>query len=201
MSGRKTGSALATWGLIVLLAAGSGCGPAVFGGAVTSAYMVETDGRAAGRMLDDSTITAKINFDLINDGAVKVMDIDVDTQDGVVMLSGVVATEWEMERAIEVASRVAGVKEVKNNLQIGSRSFKQAVSDKMLGGNIKTSLVKERNLKSLNIDVDVYNGVVTLTGVVVAQEEKDRAIEIARTTHGTVRVVDNIIVKERKKQE
>ena len=50
-------------------------------------------------------------------------------------------------------------------------------------------------MRSLNIDVDVYLGVVTLTGVVSSRYQKDRAIQISRSTGGTVKVIDNLKVR------
>ena len=53
----------------------------------------------------------------------------------------------------------------------------------------------EPEIRSLNIDVDVHKGIVTLTGIVGDRYQKKRAMEIARATEGTQRVVDNLKVK------
>jgi osmotically-inducible protein OsmY len=50
-------------------------------------------------------------------------------------------------------------------------------------------------VRSLNIDVDVYLGVVTLSGIVSTKYQKDRAIQISRATDGTVKVIDNLKVQ------
>ena len=65
----------------------------------------------------------------------------------------------------------------------------------MIGSKIKAKLIGEPGIRSLNIDVDVNKGVVTLTGIVKFKYQKERAIEIARSTSGTINVVDNIRVK------
>ena len=46
------------------------------------------------------------------------MDISVSTEDGVVALSGTVKNRGQRNKAAQVASRVEGVKKVKNELQI-----------------------------------------------------------------------------------
>lgn len=187
---------LAYCGVGLLLVIGSGCAPAIFGGAATGAYVLEGDERSAGQMWGDSSITAKINMEMANDAAVKARNIDVDTIDGRVLLTGMVDSEWEAERAVEIARKIPGVKEVKNNLQIGSRSFTQVLADKVIFTKIRNMLIQEPKFRSFNIDVDVYNGVVTLSGAVASQDQKDRVIEIAQATRGTVSIVDNIFVKE-----
>ena len=88
-----------------------------------------------------------------------------------------------------------GVKSVTNNLQIGERSYGNIWDDNLIGNKIKAKLIAEPEVRSLNIDVDVYLGVVTLTGVVSSNYQKERAIHLSRSTEGTVKVVDNLKVQ------
>jgi hyperosmotically inducible protein len=179
---------------LLLLFTVTGCAPAVIGAGATGAYKAGTDERSVGRMWDDSAITTKINAELLKDPLTKARKIDVDTLQGEVILTGVVETQEASKRAVEIARQVPGVKRVKNNLQVGSKSFGQAIDDKVIGSKIKGKLLKEPGIRSLNIDVDVHNGVVSLTGTVDSQHQKARVMEIASTTSGTVNVIDNIKV-------
>jgi hyperosmotically inducible protein len=179
---------------VILLVTAAGCAPALVGAGAAGGYKVATDERGVGGVWDDATITAKVKNALGENPEVKARKIDVDTVEGAVILTGVVETEEEVRKAVEVAQGVPGVKEVKNNLQVGSRSWGQAFDDKVIGGKVKAKLIKEPGIRSLNIDVDVNKGVVTLTGMVGYQHQKDRVMEIARTTSGVIEVVDNIKV-------
>ena len=145
-----------------------------------------------GRMMDDSTITTRINHEMVKDDIVKARQIDIDTIGGHVTLTGAVATPEESTRASQIAHRVPGVKSVSNNIQIGERSFGNIWDDNVISNKIKGKLISEPEVRSLNIDVDVYLGVVTLTGVVGSQYEKERAIALSRGTDGTVKVIDNL---------
>lgn len=147
------------------------------------------------RMLDDSTITTRINHEMVKDDLVKARQIDVDTIGGHVTLTGVVATRKESTRATQIAHRVPGVKSVTNNLQIGERSFGHIWDDNLIGNRIKAKLIAEPEVRSLNIDVDVYLGVVTLSGIVSSHYQKDRAIALSRGTDGTIKVIDNLKVQ------
>ncbi len=147
------------------------------------------------RMLDDSTITTRINHEMVKDDIVKARQIDVDTIGGHVTLTGAVATREESARVSQIAHRVPGVKSVSNYLQIGKRSFGNIWDDNVISNKIKAKLIGEPEVRSLNIDVDVYLGVVTLTGVVGSRYQKQRAIEISRSTDGTVKVIDNLKVR------
>jgi hyperosmotically inducible protein len=182
--------------ILVLLPALSGCTAALVGGGAAGGYAVGTDERPVDRMVDDSTISSHIKNEMIKDATVKARQIDVDTVGGHVTLTGVVETKTEVRRAIEISKGVQGVKSVNNNLQVGTKSWTEVVSDKYLVSKIKSKLIVEPEMRSLNIDVDVHKGVVTLTGIVESRIQKKRALEIARTTENTVRVVDNLQVRK-----
>jgi hyperosmotically inducible protein len=178
--------------MLTMLVTMSGCTAAIVAGGATGGYAVATDERPVERMVDDSTITSRINNEMIQDSTVKARKIDVDTVGGHVTLTGVVETKNEAQRAVEIAKGAHGVKSVKDNLQIGEKSWKEVFNDKLLVSKIKSKLIVEPEIRSLNIDVDVHKGVVTLTGVVDSRYQKIRAIDIARTTNGARKVVDNL---------
>ena len=182
--------------MLILLLTMGGCTAALVGGGAAGGYAVGTDERPVDRMVDDSTITSHIKNEMIKDDIVKARKIDIDTVSGHVTLTGVVETTSESRRAIEIVEGVQGVKSVRNNLQIGKKTWTEAVNDKYLVSKIKSKLIVEPEIRSLNIDVDVHKGVVTLTGVVESRDQKNRALEIARTTGDTVRVVDNLQVRK-----
>ena len=148
-----------------------------------------------GRMIDDSTITTRINHEMVKDDIVKARQIDIDTIGGHVTLTGAVTTREESARASQIAHRVPGVKSVSNNIQIGERSFGIIWDDNVISNKIKAKLISEPEVRSLNIDVDVYLGVVTLSGIVSSHYQKDRAIALSRGTDGTIKVIDNLKVQ------
>ena len=174
----------------------TGCAAALIGGAAGGGYAVATDERQTSRMVDDSTITTRINKAMVKDDLVKAHQVDVDTVGGDVTLTGVVKTRQESRRAVQIARQEAGVKSVRDNLQIGEKTWGESFNDKWLVSKIKSKLVAEPEIRSLNIDVDVHKGVVTLTGVVGDSYQKKRAMEVAKATEGTRKVVDNLKVNK-----
>jgi hyperosmotically inducible periplasmic protein len=72
----------------------------------------------AGNFLDDAWITAKIKTLLLKDAGVKGLDVNVETHQGAVQLSGWVKTPDLIARAEKIALGVEGVKGVRNDLQI-----------------------------------------------------------------------------------
>lgn len=182
---------------ILFLLIGTGCTPFLIGAGAAGGYKVGTDKRSVGQMWDDGTITAKVKTVLLSDRVTKAYKIDVDTVEKVVTLTGVVTTDFEAKRAAAIAEKVPYVKEVRNFLQIGKKTFGESFDDRVLGTKIKVRLIGAKGIRSLNIDVDVHRSEVTLTGVVATDSQKERVLKIARTTEGTVKVIDNIRVKKR----
>jgi hyperosmotically inducible protein len=75
--------------------------------------------RSAGQVIDDALITTKIKSSFAADPQVSALAIDVDTVDGVVSLTGVVESEAQRQRAIQLAQGMDGVKRVDgNNLRV-----------------------------------------------------------------------------------
>jgi len=71
---------------------------------------------STGEYIDDSAITAKVKADLLADDILKGFQVSVETYKGIVQLSGFVDTQATKDRASSIVSKVAGVKEVKNNI-------------------------------------------------------------------------------------
>ena len=73
---------------------------------------------STGGYVDNTVITAKVKSAILQDPALKVMQIKVITYDDVVQLSGFVDTAGMKAHAGTVASQVAGVSSVRNDLVV-----------------------------------------------------------------------------------
>ena len=80
-----------------------------------------TTGKTAGQTMNDASISTAVQTKLTSDRLSNFPRIDVDTERGVVSLTGVVETEALRTRAERLAQQVNGVVKVKNNLQIQNR--------------------------------------------------------------------------------
>jgi osmotically-inducible protein OsmY len=71
---------------------------------------------STGEYVDDSVLTSKVKAAILDEATLKTLQINVETFKGVVQLSGFVDSVEHVARAGEVAARIQGVKEVKNDL-------------------------------------------------------------------------------------
>jgi len=94
-----------TWSMLVALA-------------LVSTMLTIACGKTIGETIDDATVTTRVKTALINEPNVAAGSIDVDTFKGVVTLSGRVKSNEEATRAVELARRTTGVKDVKSTLQV-----------------------------------------------------------------------------------
>ena len=70
----------------------------------------------------------------------------------------------------------------------------ETIDDTTITTRVKTAMLNDEKVGGLRIDVDTFKGVVTLSGRVKSQAEKDQAIAIARRTDGVVDVKDALQV-------
>ena len=92
--------------------------------AAFTAHAEDPAKRSTGEYLDDKIVTAEVKAALLKDPEVKGLQVNVETYDGVVQLSGFVDNPEQIPKAAEVAKSVKGVKSVKNDLHVRSHTGK-----------------------------------------------------------------------------
>ena len=78
-------------------------------------------GQTMGEQIDDSYITSAVKTNLATDKLVSLTRVEVETNNGVVYLTGQVQTAEQRSHAGSVASKTKGDKRVVNNLQVINR--------------------------------------------------------------------------------
>jgi osmotically-inducible protein OsmY len=71
-----------------------------------------------GKVVSDSVITTKVKADLFKEPELSAMAIHVETEKGVVMLSGFVDSKADAEKAVRLAKSVEGVTQVKSAIKV-----------------------------------------------------------------------------------
>jgi BON domain len=69
---------------------------------------------------------------------------------------------------------------------------KDALANGSVTAKIKSKMALDDLVKARNIDVDTNGSVVTLTGVVRSQAERQRAVQLAKETEGVTSVIDHL---------
>jgi hyperosmotically inducible protein len=166
---------------------------------INPATALAQDRDVGGTRADDAAVTARVKAVLIEDEDIQGRQIQVETRNGVVQLSGFVDSVLAQEAALKTARSVPGVREVRNDLDLreNERSASQAAKDGVIEAKVKAEIAKDEGLASADdVNVEVDGGIVQLSGFVPSLEEKNRARDIASGVRG-VRDVRNNIALER----
>ena len=83
----------------------------------------ERAGQSTGQYIDDATLTTKVKVALLTDNLLSAFEVKVNTQSGIVTLSGEVDKPETIQRAIKLTSASPGVKAINTHLMVKVASF------------------------------------------------------------------------------
>lgn len=99
--------------LIAAIALGTGTAFA------TMAYAADDKPKqSVGEYASDTAVTTKVKAAIVAEKELSALDVAVETNNGVVTLTGTVGTGAQADKAAMVTRGVEGVKQVKNNLKV-----------------------------------------------------------------------------------
>jgi osmotically-inducible protein OsmY len=76
-----------------------------------------------------------------------------------------------------------------------TRSTGQVIDDSTITTKVKSALIADPEVKGTQMQVEVYRGVVQLSGFVDRPADAQRAVAVARNVEGVQEVRNNLIVK------
>ena len=164
----------------------------------TAGAKIDSSVNKVSNYMGDSAVTAKVKSALVDDDAIKSTDISVDTTNGVVTLSGFVASQAEADKAVAAAKKVEGVKSVSDKLHVRDakeHSAKAYAGDTATTGEVKAKLLADDIVPSRNVKVITTEGVVQLTGTVENKAQSDRAESVAKAVDGVKSVKNDLQIK------
>jgi osmotically-inducible protein OsmY len=177
-------------GMLTLLPALGACTAIIIGGAAVTTIIIANDERSLGAIIDDTSIEIKVASALKdNAGLSEQSYISATSTNGIVLLIGTAPSMAHKDTAGRLAKSVYGVRQVVNQVEIGSKpGTAQISSDAYLASKVKTLLYSAEKMDATRINVAVSNDTVYLMGL-VSQTEADQATAVARKVGGVKRVV------------
>lgn len=146
--------------------------------------------RTAGTVMDDQLIEsrAKVNIENSHE-ALKKAKIDVNSFNGIVLLTGQVESEDLKALASSSIQDLRKVRKVHNELRIaGPTSLIARTNDAWLTTKIKSLMAASKEVSANRIKVVTENGVVFLMGLLTTHEA-DAATRVARSAYGVQKIV------------
>ncbi len=159
--------------------------------AVAVGFMVLSVLPIAAQEATDTEITSAVNTEMRIDNAVSANNIDVSTTDGVVTLSGTVNSILAKERAQALAEATAGVRAIVNRVEVEPTTPR---SDAELKQAVSNAWLFDPATSDYQLEAEVDDGVVTITGTVTSYAEKDLAATVAKGVRGVTDVINEVDV-------
>ena len=126
-------------------------------------------------------------------------DIAIESKEGSVTLTGIVAENFHKSLAQETVAGLPGVKKVDNRLEVKGAA-PTANSDAWLRDKVKMTLLFHRSVRASTTEVDVKDGVVTLRGDAASQAQKELTAEYAKDVEGVKGVINDMTVTKSAKK-
>ena len=189
------------FGILMILAlpfALGGCPAAIVGGlaAAGGAGYAANQERGVGGSVDDFTIKTNIQSAWIHANPVMQADLNVTVYEGRTLLTGMAPTPEVKGQAKEIASRVPGVRAVYDEVEVGPpEGAWQGTKDAWITSRLRTELVFNASIRSVNYTIETVNKSVYLIGSARSQTELDEATTMARNTPDVKRVVSYVDIR------
>jgi len=186
---------------VVVLIAGiglalGGCAPFVVG-AGASAGVAAAQERGFQGAMNDTEIRLNINDLWLKESLSLYSEVNLQVQEGKVLLTGNVPDPETRLNAVRLAWQVNGVREVINEIEVKDKSsLSDSAQDIWISTQLKAKLLVDSEVSSINYSIETVNQVVYLMGVAQSQAELDRVIGHAKNISYVRRVVNYVRIKD-----
>ncbi|MFV9875141.1 MAG: BON domain-containing protein [Rickettsiales endosymbiont of Dermacentor nuttalli] len=176
------------------------CAPAVIG-ATAATGLVLSQEKTVGKTVDDATIWTRIKSNFLHKNFDHMfIGVDVKVDEGRVLLTGYVPDVKTRMEAVKIVWSQEGVKEVMDEIQISSKNDKLTLKeyslDTWITTQLKTKLLVEKNIRSVNYNIETIEGIIYLLGIAQNKEELDKVTYLASTIPNVKKVMSFVRLKD-----
>lgn len=150
--------------------------------------------------VNDALMVSEIKVKIMANDVTRSININVDSDNGMVTLRGTAPTDEAKQKAAEIALSVDGTTSVVNELMVGDSSSNpqtltakakkagedtgEKFSDGWITTQVKSRLLADDEVKGMDINVSTRNGEVILAGLVPSREMHDKVVLITHRVEG-----------------
>jgi osmotically-inducible protein OsmY len=189
-------SLLAFFALAALIPALSGCLSTAIG-AASAVGVAGTSEKGVVGAVDDTVIRATINSLWMDYNIDMWRTLGLDIYEGRVLVTGKVEKAEHRVEAVKLCWRAEGVKEVINEVKVTEEGHLGTYTrDVWISTQLRSRLVFDKHVMSVNYSVDTVDQVVYLMGIARDQNELDKVINHARSLSYVKQVVNYVILRD-----
>ncbi|MCB1532960.1 MAG: BON domain-containing protein [Alphaproteobacteria bacterium] len=145
------------------------------------------------RAANDLRIQALINEAWFNYDVEAFTKLDMTVNQGRVLLTGIVQNPEHRVEAVRLAWQPKGVTQVINEIRVAeSEGIIGYARDAWISGRLRASITFDKEIESVNYNIDTVQGTIYLMGVAKSQAELNLVVEKARTIPDVRQVVSYV---------
>jgi osmotically-inducible protein OsmY len=175
----------------------SGCGLGMAAGAGAAVGTAAVSEGGIGGTAKDIAIQAQINELWFSHDIEMFRKLDLTVNQGRVLITGIVQDPEHRVEAVRLAWQPSGVTQVINEIRVAEEGggVMGFARDTWITTQIRTKITFDRDILSINYNIETVQGTVYLMGVAQSQRELNRVIETARTVADVKQVVSYVKVR------
>lgn len=149
----------------------------------------------------DALLRDKVKSALMFHRSVNAENTEVEVNDGIVTLQGIVTSYAQKDLTSEYARDVEGVKDVNNEMTVSNskeyipQAIAENIDDASITTQVNMALLFHRSTSFLHTTATTNRGVVTVGGSARSAAEVDLVTKLVRDIHGVKSVNNQMIVK------
>jgi len=152
--------------------------------------------RALDKSFTDLSAGADLKGVLFSDRSYDYGDIDITIYEGRLLLTGAMQSEDGRKKLVENAWKADGVTQIIDEIFVGDKTpFGQGFEDMRIDQTLRAKLIASSGVTSGDYKIAVSGGVVYLLGSAGAQNERDKALNLARAIAGVKKVVSYVTLR------
>jgi osmotically-inducible protein OsmY len=184
-----------TAGLLAVGVLCAGCPAMLITTGATTAAGILADDRSLAEQTSDLGLKEQIERALVDESATLAGSVNVDVFLGRVMLTGVVADERDRLTAARIARRIAGEREVHDDIEIGTGGVASAAENVAANKALGLQLLGDEGIASQSLLHRVVNGTAFIMGEAKSEAQIETVRAAALQAPGVSRVVTHIVVE------
>ena len=174
----------------------SGCAQVAVGG-ISKSVLVAKEERTVGTFIDDTVIAARLKNLYFNNNEKIFFNVDVEVNEGRVLLTGTVETSDIRIEATKLAWGTSDVVTVINEIQISDNdNILDYADDLVITTKINAKLLINKEINNLNYNIDTVNKIVYVIGIAQNKNELANVIDIINNVYGVKEVINYVRLKE-----
>ena len=159
--------------------------------------MVVKEERTVGTFIDDTVIAARLKNLYFNNNEKIFFNVDVEVNEGRVLLTGTVETSDIRIEATKLAWGISDVVTVINEIQISDNdNILDYADDLVITTKINAKLLINKEINNLNYNIDTVNKIVYVIGIAQNKNELANVIDIINNVYGVKEVINYVRLKE-----